>query len=289
MRRLLLPFIVTLAVLSGCGSGPVAPSAAPPVQQVCTGAPGPLAGAGCRPEGFLPAIAPRTRSLTGNLIHIDSVGLHLIEQFEGYRRCAYWDQFGRIETVGFGQTRLPNGHAVPVGFCFTGLAAATANLKVSVEHEYQWAVSGLGVSFNQNQIDALDSFVYNMGAGIFTGSLRSAIQQHNPYPMLAYDHAGGVILAGLYRRRHEEVALFLKPDHEETPAAHTARVKRENVSRLHADYRARVSLGRLLASHRCLHGYVGFSRQHAHECNVWRAKHGAINRDITRLHRLGVR
>lgn len=292
MRRLLLlilPLIAVLVILAGCGDAPHRAPVSIPVQQQCLGAPGPLAGSGCPPEGFLAAPPPKVRSLTGSSIQIGSSGLHLIEQFEGYRQCAYWDQFGGVETVGFGQTRLPNGHAVYAGFCFSGLVAATANLKTSVEREYQWAIRALGVSFNQNQIDALDSFVYNLGAGIFTGSLRSAIQHYNPYPMLAYDHAGGVVLSGLYRRRHEEVALFLKPAHEETPSARVARVKREQVAQLHTDYHASHALDIILARYACLHGYHGFTHDHARKCTDWRAKHAAYSRDIKRLRAVGIR
>jgi lysozyme len=254
------------------------------------GAPSPFAGSACHPEGFSPAPAPKTRTLTGSSIHIDGPGLHLIEQFEGYTRCAFFDTFGGVWTVGFGQTRgVHQGTCFPVHSGDNGVAAATANLKSSVESEYQWAVRGLGVSFNQNQVDALDSFAYNLGAGIFTGSLRTSIQHHNPFPMLAFDHAGGVVLSGLSRRRHEEVALFLKPAHEETPAARAARVRRERTARLHADYRARRALDRTLARFHCLHGYRGFSHDHARKCTMWRAKHGAINRDIKRLRAAGIR
>lgn len=268
MRRTLVALLIALAVLAGCGSAPHKAPVLAPVQQKCLGAPGPLAGAGCRPEGFSPASAPKVRTLSGSSIHIDGAGLHLIEEFEGYRQCAYWDQFGGVETVGFGQTRLPNGHAVYAGFCFSGLAAATANLKDSVEREYQWAVRALGVSFNQNQIDALDSFAYNLGAGIFTGSLRSAIQRHDPSALLAYDHAGGVVLSGLYTRRHQEVALFLKPVAVTYTRAQAAR-----------DIGYRRALRAVIARHSC----KPRSAQHGYweRCVIWRHEGAAVN---SRLH-----
>jgi lysozyme len=163
------------------------------------------------PEGAI--TAPPPVSLAPTVKHeltIDATGLHLIEGFEGYQRCAYWDPYGRVWTAGFGQTK-----GVYRGFCFSGRNAAEANLKRSVQAEYEWAVHQIGYPFNQHEVDALDSFSYNLGSGIFSGTLRSDLEHGQVYAasriMLAYDHAGGVVLAGLKTRRELEVRLLLTP------------------------------------------------------------------------------
>lgn len=168
-----------------------------------------------RPDGYAPAKRPLT--ITPFKLaprHIDAAGLHLIEGFEGYSRCAYWDPFGRVYTVGFGQTNL-FGRSVPSGFCFANRGAAEANLRYSVESEYEWALRPLNVT-TEHEWDALCSFAYNLGAGIFTGSLREHLQRHELRAagdeMLGYDHAGGQVLEGLRIRREAEVRVMLEPE-----------------------------------------------------------------------------
>jgi lysozyme len=69
---------------------------------------------------------------------------------------------------------------------------------------------------NQNQFDALISFAYNLGLGALHGStlLRLVNQGDmedaaNEFPK--WDHAGGVAVAGLTRRRLAEQQLFSTP------------------------------------------------------------------------------
>jgi lysozyme len=143
------------------------------------------------------------------MMHISERGLRLIEGFEGYSSAPYWDPYGHVWTRGYGETegiRSDSPHLTR--------AEAQANLKHLVETRYEWAIRALGVEFSQDQWDALCSFVWNLGAGIFAGSLRAALQgrwwREAAGLMLEYDHAGGQVLAGLARRRREEIALFLR-------------------------------------------------------------------------------
>lgn len=149
---------------------------------------------------------------------ISSRGLRLIEQFEGFRSAPYWDSYGKVWTRGFGETE-----GIGPGSAHLTLAEAQDRLKVLVERRYEFAIKDLHTDFNQNQFDALCSFVWNLGTGIFAGSLRANLQRHNFHAaaneMLAYDHAGGVVLEGLRIRREDEVSLFLKPDVVPDPLA----------------------------------------------------------------------
>ena len=185
--------------------------------------------------------------------------------------CAYWDPYGRVWTAGFGQTKGVYG-----GFCFSGRSAAEANLKRSVQAEYEWAVHAIGYPFNQHEVDALDSFAYNLGAGIFAGSLRGDLAGGRVYAasriMLAYDHAGGVVLAGLKTRRELEVRLLLTPVKAPTPSRNQLRRQLEH------DYAYRVRLRRDLATQHCR-----VSNPSAHCRGV--LKSGArVNRQIRALH-----
>jgi lysozyme len=143
-------------------------------------------------------------------MHISSNGLLLIERFEGFSSHAYWDSYGRVWTIGFGQTEGITGYTRPIS-----RAQGTANLRHLVEERYEPAIRNLGVDFNQNQWDALCSFVWNLGPGILEGSLGEQLKAHDfqafADSMLAYDRAGGVVLQGLKTRREAERALFLQP------------------------------------------------------------------------------
>lgn len=143
-------------------------------------------------------------------MHISARGLALIEGFEGFSSRPYWDPYGGVWTRGYGETE-----GLHVGSPSISRAHAQARLRELVQARYEPAIRALDVEFNQNQWDALCSFAYNLGAGIFTGNLRAALghQDWNAAArvMLCYDHAGGRALLGLERRRRAEVDLFLKP------------------------------------------------------------------------------
>lgn len=226
-----------------------------------------------RPDGYKGASPPITRTLSGSSIHIDQAGLSLIERFEGWSSCVYWDGYGHVYTRGYGETE-----GIHSGSPCISRTQGEANLGYRIERFYQWAVRGLGVSLNHHQIDALDSFAWNLGAGIFTGSLRYDLQHGRFYDasliMLRYDHAGGVRLPGLTTRRQLEAALLLKPEAVASPAA----VKADRQRRLAADERQLVALrGRISVLRHVLvsHGCVRRRDHHQHlgpTCTRWFAE-----------------
>ncbi len=153
-------------------------------------------------------------------MHISESGLHLIEQFEGYSSGPYWDPYGRVWTRGYGETEGIG----PWSQHLTRTQAET-RLRELVEQRYEPAIHDLNTELNQNQWDALCSFAWNLGAGIFTGELRAALQAHEwrsaANQMLAYDHAGGQVLEGLAIRRRLESELFLRIPEPYVPADET--------------------------------------------------------------------
>ncbi len=78
------------------------------------------------------------------------------------------------------------------------------------------------VKLNQNQFDALVSFVYNIGSGNFQkssvlkwlnlGELKTAADSFK-----LFNKAGGEVMLGLIRRRLAEKELFLKAVKDQTP------------------------------------------------------------------------
>lgn len=264
-RRTSICILAALA-LAGCGSTTKtvtvttprasAPTPAPvPLAAICVPSSEPAVATGCRPDGAAPTPLPASEPLPlrGLLAPgLDAQGAHLIEEFEGYSRCAYWDGFGGVWTVGFGQTRLPNGNSVYGSFCFSSFTAAQNNLITSVNREYLWGVrEACGQACGQHQVNALVSFDYNLGVYIFrnTPSLKAAIHRGDFRTACAimrhYAYAGGQFLPGLARRRGLECVELLKPS--ETAAHRRARLHGELVA-------ARKRLARehnYLARHRC--------------------------------------
>lgn len=142
-------------------------------------------------------------------MHISDDGVALIASFEGFSSRPYWDRWGKVWTRGYGETE-----GITAASPAISPAQGLARLRELVQANYEPAIRVLGVDFTQNQWDALCSFAWNLGSGIFTGSLRAELLARDftaaGERMLAYDHAGGVVLEGLALRRRAEVALFLK-------------------------------------------------------------------------------
>jgi lysozyme len=139
--------------------------------------------------------------------------VNLIKQFEGFRKDAYICPAG-VPTIGFGSTSWGNGQKVKLGEVISMDGAEKLLLK-DVE-KMSKALTGLNI--NQNQFDALCSFIYNLGVGAFNRStLRNKVAS-NPIDssiraeFMKWNKArvGGklVELKGLTRRRDAEANLY---------------------------------------------------------------------------------
>jgi len=117
-----------------------------------------------------------------------------------------------VWTIGYGSTSGVTRNTPPIT-----QTAALARLKSEVQARYGAAVNSLNLPFNQNQFDALTSFVYNVGPGGVAAStsvgrnLRAHNWQAAADSLLAWNKAGGQVLQGLVRRRQAERELFLRP------------------------------------------------------------------------------
>ena len=135
-------------------------------------------------------------------------GLDLTKKFEGLNLNSYQDQVG-VWTVGYGHT----GPTIHGGLTITQ-DQADQLLQSDVASSVACVNRAVTSAINQNQFDALVDFVFNLGCGallsstllrdINAGNFAAAAQQ-----FLLWDHARGVIIQGLLRRRQAESDLFL--------------------------------------------------------------------------------
>lgn len=140
-------------------------------------------------------------------MNIGNKGLELIKSFEGCRLTAYKPvQTEQYYTIGWGHY----GPDVYAGMSITQ-GQADNMLREDVRY-YADAVDRYNSRFNftQEEFDALTSFTYNCGVG----SLQAVMSCCNTKQEIAeecklYNKGGGVVLAGLVRRREEEYKLFM--------------------------------------------------------------------------------
>ena len=134
-------------------------------------------------------------------------GIDLIKKFEGIKTKAYKCPAG-VWTIGYGHTK-----DVKKGDTCT-MAQAIEFLKEDLR-VFEGAIDDLvKVELNQNQFDALVSFVYNVGSGAFQDSTLRKFLNAGHFPLAAgqfdrWVYAKGVKLEGLVKRRAAEKELFL--------------------------------------------------------------------------------
>lgn len=141
--------------------------------------------------------------------------IDLIKLFEGYKTKAYYDVAG-VPTIGYGSTMYNNGFKVKIGDVINEQEAY--NLLMWELKNKTIALHGL--KLNQNQIDALLSFIYNLGIGAFAKStMKKKIMVDADDPSIKTEfmkwnkaRVGGELmeLKGLTRRREAEANLYFK-------------------------------------------------------------------------------
>lgn len=133
-------------------------------------------------------------------------GIDLIKKYEGFRAKAYKCPAGKW-TIGYGHTLNVKSTDV------ISLDEAEYFLKKDVEFAEN-EVNRHNLNINQNQFDALVSFVFNLGVGNFTRSTLLRKIKSNPNdPTIREEfekwiYADGKVLNGLVRRRKDEADLY---------------------------------------------------------------------------------
>ena len=137
-------------------------------------------------------------------------GIALIKEFEGLRLKAYKCP-GGVWTIGYGHTA-----GVKPGMVITE-NQAEEYLKADLI-AFEKYLNGLGLALNQNQFDALISFIYNVGTGNFSSSTLLRKIKLNPQDnsiideFLKWVYSKGRVLPGLQRRRLAEMKLYFSND-----------------------------------------------------------------------------
>lgn len=144
---------------------------------------------------------------------ISEKGYAIIREFEGFKAEAYLDT-GGVWTIGFGTIKYPNGQRVKKGDTCTREQADQW-----LKNDCKWVDACLDknvkVNLNQNQFDALASFVYNIGETAFVKSTMLTLINQNSLTSAAsqFDRwvfDNGKRIQGLVNRRAREKSLFLK-------------------------------------------------------------------------------
>lgn len=140
----------------------------------------------------------------------------VIKQFEGFRAKPYYDAKG-VPTIGYGSTVYPNGKKVTMIDKPVSEPIAVQMMLYHLNNEVlPYLKKNVIVEINQNQIDALASLVYNIGAGNFVKStLLKKINSHASIldierAFKAWNKSGNKVLNGLVNRRNQEYNLFIK-------------------------------------------------------------------------------
>ena len=139
-------------------------------------------------------------------MNISQEGLSLIKKFEGCELEAYKCAAG-VWTIGFGSIK-----GVKQGDTITQEEAD--NLLLHEMDEYEGYINdAVNVDLNQNQFDALVSWVFNLGpSNLSSSTLLTKINNKDwkdvPNQIKRWNKAGGKVLEGLIRRREAEALLF---------------------------------------------------------------------------------
>ncbi len=137
-------------------------------------------------------------------------GIKQISQFERFESRVSPDPVG-IPTIGF-------GHKVRAGESFQEPITRQQGVDLLHSDVKRVVTPGLrkvGVALTQNQVDALGSFIFNVGPAAFNDStLLRKLNAGNfgavPDELRRFVYAGGRKLPGLIRRREAEAQLFQK-------------------------------------------------------------------------------
>ena len=129
-------------------------------------------------------------------------------EMEGLRLEAYEDAAG-VPTIGYGHTKnVRMGDKISEYW-------AKEMLREDIE-EAEWQVKELGVVKTEGQLDALVSFVFNLGIGrLNTSTLLKVIRNGGSMQQIKKEfkrwvYAGGKQLPGLVKRREWEAKRFFE-------------------------------------------------------------------------------
>ncbi len=153
-------------------------------------------------------------------MNISQKGLSLICSFEGFKAFPYQDAKG-VWTIGYGTTVYPNGYKVTYTDMALSEQQAVDCMKYHIEARVIPVIeknlpnrANKYGKLEQNQVDAICSFIYNVGAKAFEGSTllkdikAGATQEAITAGFMMWVKSGGMLLKGLVARRKAEAEYY---------------------------------------------------------------------------------
>lgn len=146
------------------------------------------------------------------MAHVTNKCIKLVKKFEGLYKKAYRDEVGTW-TIGYGITNADKsitGATIKAGLVISEKTADNW-LERSLNSKYLKKVMKYDKKYNwnQNEIDALVSFAYNIGSIDELTANGTRSRATIAAKILEYNKAGGKVYRGLTRRRKAERKLFL--------------------------------------------------------------------------------
>jgi lysozyme len=146
---------------------------------------------------------------------VNKDGLYLIAEFEGLSLKPYMCP-AKKATIGYGNTYYRDGRKVTMLDNPITKEEALELLKVIVDSFTKQVDKLVSTPLNQNQINAVVSFAYNVGVGNLKNStlLKLINKDHNQLAIsnefLKWVNVGGEKSKGLERRRIKESQIYFK-------------------------------------------------------------------------------
>lgn len=153
-------------------------------------------------------------------------GIKMVAGFEGLPKgdplAAYWDNNGKVWTIGYGATHYPDNTKVKEGDRLNSKEEALdllENMLQTYENKVVQLVAP--TQLNDNQKDALTSFTYNVGSGNFADSTLLKYVKADPNDerikgeFAKWRKSGGKVLDGLVKRRAKEAAHYFNTEVED--------------------------------------------------------------------------
>ena len=134
--------------------------------------------------------------------------IDLVKFFEGFEPKAYLCP-ANVWTIGYGRTKnVREGDVI-------NEKQAERDLFEELDEFAEQVLNTVKVDLEQNELDALTSWTYNLGVGNLQSStllkkLNSGDKNSVPSEMIRWNKAAGKVLAGLTRRREAEAKLWVK-------------------------------------------------------------------------------
>ena len=151
--------------------------------------------------------------MEGNTEVVSDAAIDTIIAFEGFSDKPYLDSAG-VPTIGYGTTVYPSGDRVTMADREVNAELARHFVFYHASTDLEFLKAVVKPKLSQNQIDALVSFIYNIGQGAFaTSTILKKINVNPDDPtirdeFMRWVKAGGKELSGLKARRKKEADLY---------------------------------------------------------------------------------